>query len=224
MADLTFLTRPTFWVLVMTATIAHQADTVRAKLQKGSLTEAERIEIKTTLSQVTKQTDFLAKLRLPSDHPAGKDAAEQQLVESQTNKLPSVDQVKIVALSAREEIEPKRGYETPGTHTSYPFLSQTTVSGSDAEELALLWRRLSFRSAVGLCHSPPYALQFSSAGKVLLETSVCWHCENFYIGGPDGKPKMYGFIGEHKAGQNLLNKLRKILPNPWLEKVLAGGN
>jgi len=156
-------------------------------------------------------------------HPIAKTQQGLEALQLHTDHLPTVDRVRIVAIAHREETSPKTSCTSPGGD-EYSSFGQRLIKGKDAEAIAKLWRELTFNATRGsMCHTPPYALRFESKGKVLFETTVCWECENFEVIGDDGRKSWYGFIADDNKAKALLDKLRKTLPNPLLERALLKG-
>lgn len=144
-------------------------------------------------------------------------------VEQVTENLPQVDKVEINLLedAAKDPSEASPdGYAKQSGPNLFPvygygrfdrILSTSVVTGSDAEQIAELWRTLHFsRGFSALCHYPAYGLRFYHGSTLLFETSVCWKCSNFSI-------KSFGFWGfdtESHTATNLLIQLEKHVPLP----------
>ena len=128
--------------------------------------------------------------------------------------LPAVDEVEILALG---------GEVADGTPDSFPpdigprlgTVARQTVRGAEAEQIASLWRDIYFdRHFAALCHQPFYALRFRHHGKLILETSVCWHCSTYTLPVGIFGHTEYGFDAESKEAQKLLSTLSQYAPHP----------
>lgn len=95
----------------------------------------------------------------------------------------------------------------------YPtILSTQTLSGTEAESFAALWRAQTYGPEfTALCHSPVYGLRFFSGSKLRFETTLCFHCSNFFfsdlLGG--GFP---GFDTSTPKAEELLRRLQQVFP------------
>ena len=93
------------------------------------------------------------------------------------------------------------------------FLADRTLIGVEAEALAALWRKKTFgRKYSHLCHSPACGLRFYRGKKVSLETSVCFHCSNFYFPAAILGPVLTGFDSEDSQAKELLERLKELFP------------
>ena len=94
-------------------------------------------------------------------------------------------------------------------------LADRTLIGVEAEALAALWRKKTFgRKYSHLCHSPACGLRFYRGKKVSLETSVCFHCSNFYFPAAILGPVLTGFDSEAPEAKELLERLKELFPAP----------
>jgi hypothetical protein len=136
-------------------------------------------------------------------------------VRTVTINLPRCDRVEVFHIRGsgmRHGADAATGFPVRGYGTFSTILGRQTVSGSDAESFAALWRAQTFDPDLqGLCHSPPYGFRFYSGSKLLFETSLCYHCANFYVSDLTGS-YWWGFNpGTPKAGE-LLQRLQQMFP------------
>lgn len=90
--------------------------------------------------------------------------------------------------------------------------STKTVEGSEAQEIASLWRSQTYYPNSAICHFPGYAIKFFSNEKLLVYATLCWECRNIGFQTPDLK-QTQGFGGEDKKGQELLKVFRSAFPD-----------
>ncbi|HEX8916390.1 MAG TPA: hypothetical protein VF796_28825 [Humisphaera sp.] len=109
--------------------------------------------------------------------------------------LPDVDAVEVVVM---------RGVES-GPHGYMPNARDARavrVQGPEAARIASLWRALPPGEQMR-CHVPPFGLRFLHGGRVLVEASVCWQCNNVW--GHAGDDRFgYEFDGSHPTARALL--------------------
>ncbi len=142
-------------------------------------------------------------------------------VRTVTTSLPHCDRVDVFHLNGtafpRDEADrPKPGEGFPirayGSAEA-KILGRTTLDGTDAEALAVMWRTQTFDPGLqALCHSPSYGFRFYSGSKLVFETSLCFHCSNFYVTDLTGSG-WWGFDSESPKAQELLRRLQVIFPN-----------
>jgi hypothetical protein len=128
----------------------------------------------------------------------------------------TVDEVRIYLLQGEE------GTESGQTFPIRPYGRNTEVYGvvtldeEKIKEFIELWRwmilDLSYENQA-LCHSPPYGFQLVADGEIVVETSICWACSNFYVS-LLGTSAWYGFIPEGSNASSLLNFCNSIMPYP----------
>jgi hypothetical protein len=79
------------------------------------------------------------------------------------------------------------------------------LTGYRAHEIASHWRDLSICEGGGMrCHTPSYGLRFHSDQGVIFETTICWHCFNFYLTFLNGFERFVGFDARSDSGKSLL--------------------
>ncbi len=105
------------------------------------------------------------------------DRLELYLLQS---KLPTFDEKSKLD---DDKTFPIRAYGTTRT----PILGHVTLTGEKLEKV-----RESFLSATrpgsiqAMCHYPIYGFRFFRGSDLVVETSVCFHCHNFYVLKEDG--------------------------------------
>jgi hypothetical protein len=130
--------------------------------------------------------------------PPGKDS----LLYKYTRQLPTVDTVEVneVRLGPTEG----QGYETK-------TLKTVTLHGVDAERFAKVWRVLNNGEGAG-CFSPAYMVKFFADQKLLLGSTICFHCRNLTL--PTGNSsEIYSFDAVGPTGKNLLAAIQAALAN-----------
>ena len=138
-------------------------------------------------------------------------------VRTVTVSLPYCDRVEVFHLRGSGFIrdpadQPTSGFPIRPYGTFSPILGTQTLSGSDAEALAALWRSQTFGPEFrALCHSAAYGFRFYSGSKLVFETSLCFHCSNFYVPALH-KSGWWGFDTESHKAQELLRRLQEIFP------------
>ena len=126
--------------------------------------------------------------------------------------LPEVDEAKIMLLGGLKDdhapfLESGISY--------YKILGETTLHGKDAEAVAENWRYLPRNPRLSdSCHNPLYAIQFRQEGKLILQTTICWHCNNHSISTTENPwiDIEFGFDGSSRISQALLSTLKKYVP------------
>ena len=129
-------------------------------------------------------------------------AADEKILLPFTANLPSVDQVEI------ESIESNPG----GIPTK--VLATLSLKGERATEFGNLWKSQQYAfGLVGMCHQPGYRIRFYSQGSLLVETTVCFDCENILFRKP-WSSQFYGasFAAKTSNGQKLRSYLADLFP------------
>jgi hypothetical protein len=98
--------------------------------------------------------------------------------------LPVVDEIEVIAtkvipFSESGKIDCNDPINKCNANGHMPMweLDKKTISGVEAQKLAMLWRSLRLGTEGG-CFNPGYQLRFKKAGKSVLITNVCFHCCN----------------------------------------------
>src|SRR3954454_19323746 len=121
-----------------------------------------------------------------------------------TASLGEIDSVDVVALA------PLAMDRRPLAARLFGGLPEVQLTGSQAENIANLWRALP-RGETMRCHVPPYRLRFRLAGTVVVEASPCWEGNNA-LGSEGGRPIHFAFDAEAPVSRKLLDTLKAALP------------
>jgi hypothetical protein len=122
-------------------------------------------------------------------------------------QLPGVDTVEVLVLSEETDDSPTQLLDIVKWQ-KFPVSFSIEVSGDVAQEIANLWRHLPPDEQMR-CHLPPFGLRFYAKRMLLLESSICWQCNNIWIK-MNGKNATYTFDGSHEVSQKLLATLAKV--------------
>jgi len=134
-------------------------------------------------------------------------------VRTVTTSLPPCDRVEVFHLDGGG---PRTATEDPSKIfsglRSAGILSTQDFTGSDAEALAALWRSQTFGwDFQMLCHSPVYGFRFYTGNRLVFETTLCFHCSNFYVT-VFGESGWWGFDAESPRARELLQRLQEVFP------------
>ena len=133
-----------------------------------------------------------------------------------TAELPSVDRIEINLVASDQP--------TDNTAPGFPVFSGDGISrhrilgrklatGPEAAQLLGAWRTLHTSAALsGMCHEPGYGLRFFHGTKLVLETSVCFKCQNFVVPVPKLGSAYCGFDAQNEAGRRVFNLLTNHVP------------
>jgi len=92
-----------------------------------------------------------------------------------TPPVDAVDEVEVVVLDALRP-DSVTGYLEAAAKADAP---RAKVLGQAAQHIATLWNELR-PGEQDRCHIPPFGLRFFSGGRLLLEASLCWECNNIF--------------------------------------------
>lgn len=120
------------------------------------------------------------------------------------SSLPPIDEVAIFPLRG---IEPNRVSEYMHHLAGAPSVRP---DGAAAQEIASLWRALP-PGEMMRCHTPPFGVRFSAAGRVVVEASLCWRCNNAF-GFVGGRQISFVFDGAAEVSRKLLARFDELLP------------
>jgi hypothetical protein len=133
-------------------------------------------------------------------------------VRADTIALPYCDRVELYHLDGDTHRDISGGFPVRPYGGYSRIISTKTLTGADAEALAALWRLQTFaREYQALCHSPAYGFRFYRGTSLRFETSVCYHCSNFYVTAL-GESGWWGFDAAAPKAQDLLHRLQEIFP------------
>ena len=98
-----------------------------------------------------------------------------------TRWMPYCDRVEVFHLSGDTDGDEATGFPVRPYEKYARILDRKTLTGSEAVSLAGLWRAQTFgQHFQALCHDPAYGFRFYRGPVVNFETSICFHCSNFY--------------------------------------------
>ena len=141
----------------------------------------------------------------------------QDRVRAVTVALPRCDRVELVHLGGLQgsdgpTLSPDRRFPVRPYDCFAPVRSSKTLSGSDAEMFAALWRAQTFGPEFqALCHHPAFGFRFYSGNDVTLETSVCFACANFSVDYL-WKSDFQGFDTSRPIARELYARLQQLFP------------
>lgn len=170
------------------------------------------------------------------EHPYGDTALERMVVLAHTEALPKCDKLVIATIrlppsvtKAETSSTTDHGKSERENHDKKGkrVLAERTLDASQTETVCDQWRQLTFDKWLSaFCHYPAYRLRFYRQKKLLFETTVCWHCNNFVlpdVSEPDSEEmiesdrqsQFYGFES-NETSKRLLTTLRELLPHPGI--------
>ncbi|HSI07487.1 MAG TPA: hypothetical protein VK985_02770 [Rariglobus sp.] len=87
------------------------------------------------------------------------------------------------------------------------------ITGDQLKGFTYLWREMypDFRRQ-SLCHNPVFAVEFFEGEKRVFRTSLCWHCNNFYVELLPGSATWYGFDGDSPGARRVLKYFEELIP------------
>jgi len=130
--------------------------------------------------------------------PPNKDS----LLYKYTRELPTVDTVEVNEVRLGSNYS--QGFETK-------ILKTVTLRGAEAERFAKVWRVLNNGEGAG-CFSPAYMVKFFADQKLLLGSTICFHCRNLTL--PTGNTsEIHSFDAVGPTGKNLLAAIQASLAN-----------
>ena len=117
------------------------------------------------------------------------------------------------------EVFPIRPYGTDA-----PVHGSVTLKGKELAAFLDLWRGQSVSiDDQALCHDPVYGFRLYRGGKLMGETSVCWHCSNFYVDVSPSESVWCGFDADSEAAKGLLGYCDRLLPYDRGREVSSEG-
>ena len=133
-------------------------------------------------------------------------------VRAGTAALPDCDCVEVCHLNGDNGGDATAGFPVRPYRAYSRILDRKTLTGADAEALAALWRSQTFgEDYQALCHDPAYGFRFYRGSSLKFETSVCFHCSNFFVTALGGAG-WWGFDTKTSRATNLLTHLQQISP------------
>lgn len=111
--------------------------------------------------------------------------AARLLLHAFTDSVPDADRIDLFHITGAVERDKNNGdvFEIAGDDVSFVVASRKTLRGKNCKKIIDAWRRLQIPKGPGgaFCHTPPYGIRFYRGNDVLLETTICWECHNFYM-------------------------------------------
>ena len=91
----------------------------------------------------------------------------------------------------------------------YPVLHRKTLTGAAAKEIVDVWKLLNIecKGEQKECFSPNYAIQFFAKDSIVLETYICFRCENFQAVAAGGHLGLCDFSSRDGKLEQLYDKL-----------------
>ena len=133
-------------------------------------------------------------------------------VRGSTIGLPRCDRVEVCYLDGETGADASTGFPVRPYDAFSRILDRKTLTGPDAEALAGLWRSQTFGfDYQAMCHGPAYGFRFYRGSSLKFETSVCFHCSNFYVT-VLGESDWWGFDTGVQSATNFLTRLQEIFP------------
>jgi hypothetical protein len=150
--------------------------------------------------------------------------AKEKPEETETNsvfdkaisKLPTVDKVELFYFVGTlyenlPKLEDKTEVPLKSFGVEVRIISSKILLGNEAEEFARLWRKITRGGGMG-CVSPAYRLRFFNKDALLLQTDVCFDCNNLLLELPNvPNSTIWGFNTDSSDAKDLLIKLNTIL-------------
>lgn len=130
-------------------------------------------------------------------------AQPKKAYRSSTKNLPSIDKIKVYQLyrADLQGIDQSRNGER---------LAEKILKGREVKKVTDVWRKLEYRSGLSACHEPHYSVEFYSKGRLIVQASVCWSCNNIFFSVPklfknvNFENNTQNFTAEGKFSQQLL--------------------
>jgi len=121
--------------------------------------------------------------------------------------LPKVDGVGVLALGKRTTSAEELTFSMRGSAV-FEVVACVKADKLLTQQIAQLWRVLP-PGKQARCHVPPFALRFFADGEILMEASLCWHCNNICL--REGETfSGYEFDGRAEVSRELLAVLTAI--------------
>ena len=129
-----------------------------------------------------------------------------------TADLPSVDRAQIEAV------------DSGGSEEVKTVLALRDLVGTDAQSFASLWRSQwygYYLSQQVMCHFPAYRVRFFKAKTLLVEATICFHCNNIYLLKSDLLPEKISYsVGiSDLRSQRMQTYLSSLFPGIKREKL-----
>jgi hypothetical protein len=133
-------------------------------------------------------------------------------VHTVTSSLSKCDRVEVFHLDGQTSDDASTGFPVRPYNGYSRILNRQKLTGADAESLTALWRSQTFGwEYQALCHGPTYGFRFYRGSSLKFETSVCFHCSNFYVTAL-GESDWWGFDTKTAGASEFLARLQQIFP------------
>lgn len=124
-----------------------------------------------------------------------------------TVSLPEVDRVEIHQLKGEGD-----------TRCCGPVIATKEFTGTEAKELANLWRTLTYLPVSADCHFPRHAITFKKGETVVAKALICFECNNISFQTPqlfptDGIGTTLGFDNQDAVGKKFQALFENSFPN-----------
>jgi len=124
-----------------------------------------------------------------------------------------ITEARIYLLMGTKEQQTKEAFPIRPYGISEPACGSIVLTGDKLHAFLNLWRWQSPSwGRQALCHAPAYGFRLYRASTLVAETSICWHCSNFYVDVWPFGSGWYGFDADSKIAQELLNHCDSLLP------------
>ena len=131
----------------------------------------------------------------------------QRIARDIFGNMDGVDEVRIYRLEGTPEQKTNDAFGVTGYHTgNLNVFGSISLADEDWDVFMNHWRsQIPTLGSGGMCHEAPYGFRFFRDGKLVTETSICWHCENYTVKelGPF-RTRLHGFDPGSEAGKALL--------------------
>jgi hypothetical protein len=124
-----------------------------------------------------------------------------------------ITEARIYLLMGKKEQETQEVFPIRPYGTNSPVCGSATLTGEKLDAFLRLWSYQSpSEMRQGLCHDPAYGFRLYRGSRLMAETSVCWHCNNYYVEVWPLGSGWYGFEADSKFAIELLNLCDSLLP------------
>jgi hypothetical protein len=124
-----------------------------------------------------------------------------------------ITEARIFLLMGTKEQQTEESFPIRPYRSTVPVFGSVTLTGEKLDAFLRLW---SYQSACrmrqALCHDPAYGFRLYRGSRLMAETSLCWHCQNYYVETWPVGSSWYGFEADDKYAIELLNHCDALLP------------
>jgi len=97
------------------------------------------------------------------------------------NSLSEIDEVRLLVLVETNETGSYEEFKAPYTSQKLFIKSSAVLANEEAQQIASLWRKLSFGDGGAACFEPHHVLQFRKHQRLVCESVVCFLCGNLTL-------------------------------------------